>query len=171
VITSRQALDDNARATTDGDASFLPEVGKILNSLLAEGRMTLLDAGAVSLTGPGISIPMLGDDIQFFFSRGHSEGQMHAVFSTIFGAIVFGGDFWPTVWHAQDPSRFMPQFDRRDLPALLRDKESFLPRAAAYQVYLYFYHDPEVAAAQVVENAGQYEIKNPLQEVRWSSDS
>lgn len=167
VIMSREARADNARATT-GDRSFLPEVPGILDGLDSEGRLTLLDAKDVSLTGPGTVVDRLGDQVRFFFSRGHSEGQMHAVFTTASGTIVFGGDFWPTAWHGGNPARYMPLFDQRDTAQLLRDKAAFLPRVAQNGWHLYFYHDPVTLAGQVVADGDGYKLQNGLTEVCWT---
>lgn len=168
VVMSQQARADNLRVTTDQDASFLLDVPAILDSLEAEGRLTLLDADEVPVSGPGIAVDWLGDGVRFVFSRGHSEGQMHAVFTTTVGIIVFGGDFWPTAWHATDPTRHMPMFDRRDTARLLADKAAFLPHVAGQGMYLYFYHDPNTLAAQVAAKDGGYELQNPLAAVCWA---
>lgn len=166
VIMSRGARADNARSGA-GDASFLPEVSGVLDELEVQGRLTLLDAEHVSLSGPGVMVPDLGEKVRFYFSRGHSEGQMHAVFSTGSGALVFGGDFWPTAWHAEDPTRFMQSFDKRDTQQLLLNKAEFLKQVVFRSWYLYFFHDPKTLAAQVVGDPGGYTLQNPLEEVRW----
>lgn len=168
VVISEQALQDNARVDSDNDLSFLPAVPEILADLQEQGRLTLLDATAYPIDGEGAALEWLSDGIRFYFSRGHSEGQMHAVFSAAQGTIVFGGDFWPTEWHAHDPSRYMPQFDKRDREALLANKRAFLPHVVDGAWYLYFYHDPQIRAAQVITTDNGYTTANPLTDVAWT---
>ncbi len=149
---NQQARQDGQRFF-EGDKSFLARVPEILSGLEAEGRLTLIDAAEVSLSGPGASLDWLGDAICFYFSRGHSEGQMHATFATAQGTIVFGGDFWPTDWHAMNPSRYMPAFDQRDTPALLANKRTFLEQVADRELFLHLYHDPKVVAVKIQRNS------------------
>ncbi len=150
ILLSRGAYQQNMEnpAIEGQPSSFIPGMPEKLQALKQAGRLTLLSGDPSGLGGEGITCNLLGDAVRFYFSGGHSECQMHAVFLTDAGGVVFGGDFFPTAWHVA-PERYMPQFDR-DPKQLANEKELFLQRVRTGHWHISFYHDPQVAAARVL---------------------
>jgi glyoxylase-like metal-dependent hydrolase (beta-lactamase superfamily II) len=154
-IVSREAW-ERARCPHGRDrASFLPD----LCERLIEGQRLVLveDAAAHS--------KLLGDGYQLLYSQGHTPGLMMTRLETRRGPLTFVSDCIPgTAWlHAP----ITMGFDR--YPELLVDeKRLLLERIGEENGWVFFTHDPAVAACRVLETGrGRMSATEKVTEIRW----
>lgn len=121
-------------------ASFIPGFTELLE---ATGRLEIV-SGERSAT--------LGDAYSFTYSEGHTPGLMLTrVEGSAEGPVTFLGDAVPGAAWVHLPITM--GYDR--YPELLIDeKEALLGRIAEEQGWAFFTHDPDVAAAHIVRDAG-----------------
>lgn len=118
-------------------ASFIPELQPLL---AASGRLELV-------SGPHCE--SLGASVRFHYSEGHTPGLLLA---EIVGApgLVFCADLIPGVAWVHVPVTM--GYDR--FPEMLIDeKRAFLDDKLARGVRLFFTHDPQIAVAEVAQDA------------------
>jgi glyoxylase-like metal-dependent hydrolase (beta-lactamase superfamily II) len=156
----RRALDPHPRDR----ASFIPALQPLLE---ATGRLEILEApGSEGETQRG-SVT-LGDGYSFTLSDGHTPGLLlTTVEQTPRGPITFLGDLVPGVPWVHLPITM--GYDR--FPELLIDeKRKLLERAAGGGAWLFFTHDPDVAASRIGRDAaGKFSAIEPLEQVRWAA--
>ncbi|MBA7691277.1 putative quorum-quenching lactonase YtnP [subsurface metagenome] len=122
-------------------ASFIPD-----NFLPLErhGRLEILD-------GPGEIAP----GVEILVGDGHTDGHQMVKVTGREETAVFMGDTIPTTSHLRLP--FIMGYDLRPLETLA-EKQRLLAQAAAEGWWLFFDHDPEVAAVKVKVGDKDYEI-------------
>lgn len=127
-------------------ASFIP----VLNELLkASGRLYLVDTK---------HHPILGDDVMFSFTDGHTPGLMHAqVVDLIFATDLIPGSAWVHIPFSMGYDRFPEQ--------LIDEKTQFLERVLTENLRLFFTHDTEISVANVHQDNGRYSIYNPIKQL------
>lgn len=134
--------------------SFIPELQPLLEG---SGRLELVDGEASAALGPGW---------RFHRSDGHTPGLLLAEVETPAGPVVFAGDLIPgTAWVH---TAITMGYDR--YPELLIDeKEALLADLVARGGWLFYTHDPRVAASRVERDEGRYRPAHPLERLeRWS---
>ncbi len=124
-------------------ASFIP----ILNQLLEEsGRLHLVDR---------LKHPLLGDDVNFLFSDGHTPGLMHAQLGDlVFASDLIPGSAWVHVPISMGYDRFPEQ--------LIDEKTFFLKQVIDQSLRLFFTHDPNICVAGIEHKNGRYSITQPI---------
>lgn len=94
--------------------------------------------------------------IHYRFSQGHTLGQMHTVFHGSKHKVVFCGDLIPGVPWVHLPITM--GYDR--FPEMLIDEKQHLYDEAVPENWLFFFtHDPEVAAATVINDGSKYRVE------------
>ena len=135
-------------------ASFIPGLCDLLE---ATGRLEQV-AGRHSRT--------LGGGYTFTFSEGHTPGLMLArIVGGSAGPVTFLGDLIPGAPWVHLPITM--GYDR--FPELLiEEKEALLSRVVADDEWVFFTHDPAVAAAKVRRDAkGRYQAEEAVAAVHW----
>jgi len=130
-------------------ASFIPQ----LNQLLAEsGRLELVS---------GSHHPLLGSELRFSYSDGHTPGLMLAeVGPASGGGVVFCADLIPG--RAWVHTSISMGYDRC-AELLLDEKKVFLQDKLARNVDLFFTHDLDCALASVLQDErGRYMVNNEV---------
>jgi len=122
-------------------ASYIPDLA---NKLKDSGRLILVDQEKI----PGF----LEDHLSFFFTSGHTPGQMHTVFKGDETSVVFVGDLIPGTPWVHLPITM--GYDR--FPELLIDeKKKFYEKALPEKWKLFYTHDTECAVSQIALNEKQ----------------
>lgn len=130
-------------------ASFIPGMTGMLE---ASGRLVIVEDETCAALPTG-----LREQISFFFTHGHTPGQMHSVINTGSKRIVFCGDLIPGLSWVHVPitmgyDRFPEQ--------LIEEKEALYKKMPAGTLYFYT-HDPMSAASEVAKSeSGKWEPKN-----------
>jgi glyoxylase-like metal-dependent hydrolase (beta-lactamase superfamily II) len=137
VVVSRAAWERARRPHPRDRASFIPELPQLLER---SARLELVD-GERSTT--------LGSGYRFHFSQGHTPGLMLTELEGLDRPLVFAGDLVPgTPWVR---AAITMGYDR--FPELLvEEKTALLDDLVARSGRLFFTHDTEVAAADVVRD-------------------
>ncbi len=139
-------------------ASFIPELEPLLE---ATGRLEVLRGRE------GIKSATLGDAYRFTLSDGHTPGLLlTTVDGGPHGSITFLGDLVPGAPWVHVPITM--GYDR--YPELLIDeKRALLDRIRSEEGWLFFTHDPDVAAARVGLEKGKYSAKEPIARLAWAA--
>ena len=124
-------------------ASFIP----ILNDLLEQsGRLHLVDSAHHRL---------LGEEVTFEFSEGHTIGLMHS----IVGGLVFATDLIPgSAWIHVPISMGYDRFPEQ----LIDEKSLFLKRHLEAGHRLFFTHDPDFSVAEIAFENNRYSVNNTI---------
>jgi glyoxylase-like metal-dependent hydrolase (beta-lactamase superfamily II) len=124
-------------------ASYIPELPELLRQ---SGRLHLVDS-ASEVTS------LLGRQIAFVETTGHTPGMLHARVLGAHARLFFAADLVPGRAWVHLPITM--GYDRN--PEHLVDEKAELFRGFIdTQDYLFFTHDPEVAAARLREQAGRF---------------
>lgn len=125
-------------------ASFIP----ILHELLEQsGRLRLVSGHFHEILGP---------DVLFSYTEGHTPGLMHAqVGDLLFASDLIPGEAWVHVPISMGYDRFPEQ--------LIDEKSAFLSHAIENNLRLFFTHDPQHPVANIQSENGRYSITNPIQ--------
>jgi len=132
-LANHPSLKDRASYIPD---NFLP--------LERQGRLEVLD-------GPGEIAP----GVEILVGNGHTDGHQMVKVTGGGETAVFMGDTIPTTTHLRLP--FIMGYDLRPLETLA-EKQLLLARAAAEGWWLFFDHDPQVAAVKVRSGEKDVEI-------------
>jgi glyoxylase-like metal-dependent hydrolase (beta-lactamase superfamily II) len=151
-LVGAKAWDRALKPHARDKASFVPGLAEKLS---ASGRLTVVTGATV----PGL----LEDRLSFFFTDGHTPGQMHTVFRGGAGTVVFCGDLIPgTAWVHLPITMGYDRF-----PELLIDEKAALYAKAQPEHWLLFYtHDVDVKASYVARDAhGKFAPEEPRREL------
>jgi glyoxylase-like metal-dependent hydrolase (beta-lactamase superfamily II) len=151
----QRALDPHPRDR----ASFIPALQPLLE---ATGRLEILKGRDDPKSAT------LGTGYGYTLSDGHTPGLLlTTVLDTPNGPITFLGDLVPGVPWVHLPITM--GYDR--FPELLIDeKRKLLERMASGGEWLFFTHDPDVAASRAQRDAaGKFSAIEPLAQVRWTA--
>lgn len=142
-LVSAGALQRARQPHPRDQASFIPELTGLLER---SGRLEVVDAE---------HSPLLGREVRFHFSNGHTPGLMLAEIGGA-GGVVFCSDLMPGRPWVHLPITM--GFDRN--PELLIDeKRAFLDDMIARRVRLFFTHDPGCALARPArDERGRYVV-------------
>jgi glyoxylase-like metal-dependent hydrolase (beta-lactamase superfamily II) len=130
-------------------ASYIPELPTLLR---ASGRLHLIDA-AKNLGD------VLGARLKFVETLGHTPGMLHASIVGERARLFFAADLVPGRAWVHLPITM--GYDRYP-EHLVDEKAALFGDFAARGDFLFFTHDPEVAAARLSESAGRYKPSHEL---------
>ncbi len=135
-------------------ASFIPGLVELLEGT---GRLERVTGDRSQTLGPGYS---------FSVSHGHTPGLLLTRVETPRGPITFMGDLVPGTPWVHLPITM--GYDR--YPELLIDeKQALLGQILGEGGYLFYTHDPGVAASKLVRDAaGKFGAAEPVPALRWS---
>jgi glyoxylase-like metal-dependent hydrolase (beta-lactamase superfamily II) len=143
----KRALNPHSR----DKASFIPK----LNQLLLDSKRLLVIDGD---TAPGAEFA----DFKFYFTDGHTPGQMHTLFKGPKEKIFFCGDIIPGIPWIHVPITM--GYDRF-AELVINEKEEILKLAESQNWNLYFTHDNSTAMAKVYrDEQGKYLPKDLIHE-------
>jgi glyoxylase-like metal-dependent hydrolase (beta-lactamase superfamily II) len=128
-------------------ASFIP---MLTEKLKESGRLNILDPEDSLFEGR----------LSFFYSEGHTPGQMLAHFQGDKEAIIFGGDLIPgSHWVHLPISMGYDRFPER----VIEEKQSLYEKYDLSKTYLCFTHDSEICAGKIAKNEkGKYQVAEKL---------
>lgn len=134
-------------------ASFIPALQPLLE---ATGRLEVV---------PGETSETLGAGYSFTISHGHTPGLLLTRVEGPRGPITFMGDLVPGTSWVHLPITM--GYDR--YPELVIDeKRALLDRIRSEHGWMFFTHDPDIAAARVeVDERGRYKAVDGVSELRW----
>ncbi|HWZ92857.1 MAG TPA: hypothetical protein VNW92_28520, partial [Polyangiaceae bacterium] len=124
-------------------ASYIPELPGLLRS---SGRLQLIEADSDVRS-------LLGERVRFVETLGHTPGMLHARVAGEQARLFFAADLVPGRAWVHLPITM--GYDRYP-EHLVDEKAALFGDFASRGEYLFFTHDPEIAAARVAESAGRY---------------
>jgi glyoxylase-like metal-dependent hydrolase (beta-lactamase superfamily II) len=136
-------------------ASFIPGLCELLKQ---SGRLEIVRTDRCALLGPSYS---------FTYSQGHTPGLMLTRVACQHGAMTFMGDLIPGSAWVHLPITM--GYDR--FPELLIDeKKEMLDRVIEGNEWIFFTHDPKIAAAKIERDAGgRYITVQDVERVCWTA--
>jgi glyoxylase-like metal-dependent hydrolase (beta-lactamase superfamily II) len=154
-VVSREAWERARFPHARDRASFLPA---LCERLMESQRLVLVENAAEHSK-------LLGDGYQLSYSQGHTPGLMMTRLETPRGPLTFVSDCIPGAPWLHVP--ITVGFDRN--PELLADeKRRLLERVVEEDGWVFFTHDPAVAACRVRESGrGRMTATEEVAEVRW----
>lgn len=140
-------------------ASYIPELPALLRQ---SGRLHLIE------TSTDVS-SLLGSQVQFAETLGHTPGMIHARVRGQQARLFFAADLVPgRAWVHLPITMGYDRFPER----LVDEKAELFRDFVEHEEYLFFTHDPEVAAARLREQAGRYAPSHELGAFAgWDLDS
>jgi len=124
-------------------ASFIPE----LHNLLTESNRLHLVSGSFH--------EMLGPEVIFKYTHGHTPGLMHAqIKDLVFATDLIPGLAWVHVPISMGYDRFPEQ--------LIDEKGQFLQNVVDENLRLFFTHDPDYSLANIQLKDGKFLALNPI---------
>ncbi|MGJ8662463.1 MAG: MBL fold metallo-hydrolase [Marinicella sp.] len=128
-------------------ASFIPKLHQLLKDT---NRLHLVS---------GTFHEILGPDVLFRYTNGHTPGLMHAQI----GNLVFATDLIPgTAWVHVPISMGYDRFPEQ----LIDEKSQFLEAIVADDLRLFFTHDPDYSAANIQLERGKYSATNLIKTLK-----
>ncbi len=127
-------------------ASFIPALQPLLQ---ASGRLHLL-------ADDQVQSELLGDAFRFRVSHGHTPGMLLTQVNGAHQQVFFCADLIPArAWVHLPITMGYDRFPER----LIDEKAELLPQFERERTWLYFTHDPEVAAARIQrDNKGKFTV-------------
>jgi glyoxylase-like metal-dependent hydrolase (beta-lactamase superfamily II) len=156
-IVGRQAFERARHPHRRDRASFIPDLAPLLE---ASGRLKLVD--------PQDAASVLGPEFSFHLSNGHTPGLLLTEIRGKRATLCFCSDLAPGAAWVHLPitmgyDRFAEQ--------LVDEKAQLFGRLADEGGWLFFTHDPDTAAARVVESDGRYGVAEQRPSVEaWDLD-
>jgi len=140
-------------------ASYIPELPGLLRR---SGRLHLIDSQSDSSS-------LLGSRVHFAETLGHTPGMLHARIGGERARLFFAADLVPgRAWVHLPITMGYDRFPER----LVDEKAELFRDLVAREEFLYFTHDPLVAAARLKEDGGRYHASHELVAFRdWDLDS
>lgn len=137
-------------------ASFIPELQGLIS-----------DTARVEIVADGASTSQtLGQAYRFHFSDGHTPGLMLTRVETGARAITFMGDLIPGTPWVHLPITM--GYDRYP-ELLIEEKQAVLEEILADDGWLFFTHDPDVAACRVQKDEkGKFRPLEPVSALSWA---
>ena len=140
-------------------ASYIPELPALLQ---ASGRLRLIEPTS-DVRG------VLGDRITFAETFGHTPGMLHARIAGEQARLFFAADLVPGRAWVHLPITM--GYDRYP-EHLIDEKTRLFADFASRGEYLFFTHDPEIAAATIHQDGGRYKPSRELPAFRaWDLDA
>jgi len=158
-VVGKTAFERAERPHLRDRASYIPELPELLRR---SGRLHLVDAASDCSA-------LLGNRLRFAETLGHTPGMLHARVSGERARLFFAADLVPGRAWVHLPITM--GYDR--FPEHLIDEKAELFRdLVAHDEFLFFTHDPMLAAARLREEAGRFHPSHELGAFRgWDLDS
>jgi glyoxylase-like metal-dependent hydrolase (beta-lactamase superfamily II) len=158
-VVGETAFERAERPHARDRASYIPELPALLRK---SGRLQIVN------TGSDLS-SLLGSKVQFAETLGHTPGMIHARIRGARARLFFAADLVPgRPWVHLPITMGYDRFPER----LIDEKTELFRDFVSNGDYLFFTHDPEIAAARVAEQSGRY---RPSQELAafeaWDLDA
>ncbi|MEP7050924.1 MAG: MBL fold metallo-hydrolase [Pseudomonadota bacterium] len=158
-VVGRTAFERAAHPHLRDRASYIPELPGLLRD---SGRLHLIEADddRSSLLGPGIA---------FTTTFGHTPGMLHASVRGAQARLFFAADLVPgTAWVHLPITMGYDRYPER----LVDEKSALFPDLLQREEFLFFTHDPRVAAARLQQKAGRFTPSHELADFdRWDLDA
>jgi len=127
-------------------ASFIPELHKLLT---ASNRLHLVS---------GTFHKILGPEVLFKYTNGHTPGLMHAqIGDLVFASDLIPGSAWVHVPISMGYDRFPEQ--------LIDEKSQFLRNITDKNLRLFFTHDPDYSVSNIQYEGGKYSAANLIKKL------
>ena len=158
LVVGRAAFDRALHPHLRDRASYIPELPGLLQ---ASGRLRLIDPTSDVRS-------LLGDRITFAETLGHTPGMLHARIAGRQARLFFAADLVPGRAWVHLPITM--GYDRYP-EHLVDEKLAIFTDLSSRGEYLFFTHDPEIAAARIDEAAGRYKPSHEIPGFRaWDLD-
>ncbi len=144
VVVGRTAWERALRPHARDRASFIPGLCELLER---SGRLTIVDE-------PGRATELLGEAFAFRTSDGHTPGMLHTSVRGRAAELFFCADLVPgSAWVHLPVTMGYDRFPER----LIDEKTELFAELTARKAFVFFTHDPNVAAAGLTRDAsGRY---------------
>lgn len=134
-VLGREAFERAEKPHPRDRASFIPGLTGALKS-----------SGRLDLIGRGEQLPALSPWIEFYYSDGHTPGQMHTLLRGSRESVFFAGDLIPgTAWVHLPITMGYDRFPEQ----LIDEKQKLYERCVAEKWLVFLTHDPLVAACKI----------------------
>ncbi|MET0793766.1 MAG: MBL fold metallo-hydrolase [Polyangiaceae bacterium] len=158
-VVGKVAFERAERPHLRDRASYIPELPALLQQ---SGRLHLVD-GTTDVSN------LLGSQITFVETTGHTPGMLHARVLGQRARLFFAADLVPGRPWVHLPITM--GYDRYP-EHLVDEKAALFRRFVQTEDYLFFTHDPDVAAARLREQAGRFQPSHELAAfVGWDLDA
>ncbi len=128
-------------------ASFIPKLHELL---IRSERIHLVS---------GTFHELLGPDVIFKYTHGHTPGLMHAqIGDLVFASDLIPGSAWVHVPISMGYDRFPEQ--------LIDEKSDFLNNIVDENLRVFFTHDPDYSTAHIQQIDGRYSISDPIKQLK-----
>lgn len=156
-VVGRPAWERARRPHLRDRASFIPDLIELLER---SNQLEIVEQGSSVLPE---------ETYGFSFSNGHTPGMMMTTVRSPFGPITFVGDLMPGTPWVHLPITM--GYDR--YPELLIDeKRALLDRIIADDGWIFYTHDPKVAASKVEKNQkGRYAPVHAQAKIAWNDEN
>ncbi len=140
-------------------ASYIPELPELLRE---SGRLHLIEAGTDVAS-------LLGTHVAFVGTFGHTPGMLHARVHGAQARLFFAADLVPgRAWVHLPISMGYDRFPEQ----LVDEKAALFQDFLAHEEFLFFTHDPHIAAARLQEKAGRFSPSHELTDfAAWDLDT
>ncbi|HET7542864.1 MAG TPA: MBL fold metallo-hydrolase [Polyangiaceae bacterium] len=158
-VVGKQAFERAQRPHLRDRASYIPELPDLLQR---SGRLRLID------TESDVS-SLLGERVRFRETLGHTPGMLHARVLGQLARLFFAADLVPgSAWVHLPITMGYDRFPEH----LIDEKAELFPELVERCEFLFFTHDPRVAAARLRMETGRYLPSHELPAFRgWDLDS
>ncbi|MBM3199994.1 MBL fold metallo-hydrolase [Candidatus Woesearchaeota archaeon] len=117
----------------------------LTDSLEKSGRLTLVDKEKIS---------QLDGVVSFYYSQGHTPGQLHSLFHGDKEKVFFAGDLAPGIDWLNLPITM--GYDRQP-ETLVEEKKKIFYKAVQEKWLMFYTHDPFIAASRISADKNKYE--------------
>jgi len=157
-VVGKVAFERAQRPHLRDRASYIPELPELLQR---SGRLHLLDSGTALCSA-------LGPRVRFAETRGHTPGMIHARVLGERARLFFAADLVPgRAWVHLPITMGYDRFPEQ----LIDEKAALFHELVAHDEFLFFTHDPVLAAARLREEAGRFHPSHELGAFRgWDLD-
>ena len=158
-VVGKTAFERAERPHLRDRASYIPELPELLRR---SGRLNLVDSDSELSS-------LLGAQVRFAETLGHTPGMLHARVTGQRARLFFAADLVPgRAWVHLPITMGYDRFPER----LIEEKAELFRDLIGNDEFLYFTHDPVLAAARVQEVAGRFQASHELGPFRgWDLDS
>ncbi|MEI9948614.1 MAG: MBL fold metallo-hydrolase [Pseudomonadota bacterium] len=158
-VCGKTAFERAERPHVRDRASYIPELPELLRR---SGRLHLVDVQSDVSS-------LLGSRVRFTETLGHTPGMIHARVIGQRARLFFAADLVPgRAWVHLPITMGYDRFPEH----LIDEKAELFRELVAHDEFLYFTHDPLLAAARVQEVAGRFQPSHELGAFRaWDLDS
>jgi len=157
-VVGKTAFERAERPHLRDRASYIPELPELLRR---SGRLHLLDSDSDCSS-------LLGARVRFSETVGHTPGMIHARVRGERARLFFAADLVPgRAWVHLPITMGYDRFPER----LIEEKSELFREFVLHDEFVFFTHDPHLAAARLRQLSGRYQPSDELGEFRgWDLD-